>query len=142
MKSSIAIGGTHQSLLIDGFLAQTPPGGPTTVFPGGLLALPGANIGHFTSDRLSFVTEQTLNVGYQLRPWCRALVGYNFLWWNNVIRPGDQIDRVVDVTRIPQFLPPAVAATITPVFPPRPMVLFRQSDFWTQGVQLGVELKF
>ena len=142
LRSSFAFGDTHQHLLIDGFLTETPPGGTTTVFPGGLLALPGANIGSYNIDRFSFVTEQTLNFGYQLRPWCRAFVGYNFLFWTNVMRPGDQIDRVVDVTRIPRFLPPPIAATIAPVVPPRPMVLFRQTDFWAQDIQLGVELKY
>ena len=48
--------------------------------------------------------------------------------------------RAVDVTRIPHFLPPNIA--IAPVVPPRPMVLFRQADFWTQGLNFGMELKF
>jgi hypothetical protein len=51
------------------------------------------------------------------------------------------------VTRIPNF--PAnfnpitmMFVTPTPVNPPRPAPLFNASDFWAQGLTLGVEITF
>jgi hypothetical protein len=140
-RAQVALGVTHQTLTIDGFQLFTPPGGGT-VFDnrGGLLALRGANIGHFERDRFSVVPEVNLNVGYQLTPALRAFAGYSFLYWNNVIRPGTEIDRVVDVTRVPNFVPPGL--NIAPLNPPRPAVQFRQTDFWAQGLNVGMELKW
>ena len=36
-------------------------------------------------------TEATVNLGYWLTPHVKAYVGYNCLFWSNVVRPGDQI---------------------------------------------------
>jgi hypothetical protein len=141
-RGSVALGSTHQRLDIDGAQVRTlSPSGQVLVLPGGLLALPGANIGNFTRNVFSVVPEAGLNVGYQVTDHLKAFVGYNFLYWSNVIRPGDQIDRVLDVNRIPRFvnLP---AGTIPPVFPPRPAPLFRDTDFWAQGVNLGLEYRW
>jgi hypothetical protein len=63
--------------------------------------------------------------------------GYNFLYWNNVIRPGDQIDRTVDVTFVPN--PPA---GVPASGQNRPQPLFRQSDLWVNGIQFGAELRW
>lgn len=137
-RVSVALGVTHQILDIDGFQQRTRPGPgeAAQVFRGGLLAT-GPNIGRFTDNRFSVVPEATLNVGYMISPSVRLYAGYNFMYWNNVIRPGDQIDRVVDVTLVPN--PPAA---VLPSGQFRPQPLFRQSDLWVQGVQFGVELRW
>jgi hypothetical protein len=64
-------------------------------------------------------------------------VGYSFLYLSSVVRPGDQIDRVLNVTRIPNFVPGAV-----PSGPLRPMPLIHDTDFWAQGINFGVEFRF
>lgn len=141
LRGSVALGVTHQRLDISGSQTRTlAPTGQVLTLPGGLLALPGANIGERDRDVFSVVPEIGLNVGYQVTDHLKAFVGYNFLYWSNVIRPGDQIDRVVDVNRIPRFLPAGVTAP--PVFPPRPAPLFNDTDFWAQGVNLGLEYRW
>jgi hypothetical protein len=58
-------------------------------------------------------------------------VGYNFLYWSRVARPGEQID--LDVN--PDLLPPEeqfAGAT-------RPRFEFRDTDFWAQGIRVGLE---
>jgi len=135
-RFSVALGVTHQILTVDGFQQRTRPGEATQVFRGGLLAA-GPNIGRFTDNQFSVVPEATFNLGYTLTPAVRVYAGYNFMYWNNVIRPGDQIDRVVDVTFVPN--PPA-GVVASGQFRPQPT--FSQSDFWVQGVQLGVELRW
>ncbi len=53
-----------------------------------------------------------------------------------MIRPGDQIDPVVDLTNVPN------APAVTPGAPNRPAALFRQSDLWVTGVQFGAEWRW
>jgi hypothetical protein len=65
------------------------------------------------------------------------LVGYSFLYWSNVVRPGDQIDRTVNFTQVP----------IDPTNGPlsgsaRPALMPRQNDFWAQGFNFGIEIQF
>ena len=134
-RASIALGITNQELNIDGFQVRTRPGQPPVAFRGGLLAA-GPNIGSFTRDRFSVVPESTLNVGYWLTPNLEAYAGYNLLYWTNVIRAGDEIDRVVDLTFVPNA-PPAI-----PSGQQRPAALFNQSDLWVTGVQFGVEWRW
>jgi hypothetical protein len=136
VAAKVALGSTHESVGINGLTRITAPGGPATQLNGGLLAL-SSNSGHFSRDQFSVVPEATLNVGYQLTAHVRASVGYTFLYWSNVARPGDQIDRSINPTLLPTTpnLGPAVG-------PARPVFPFRDTDFWAQGVNFGLEFRF
>jgi hypothetical protein len=132
-RASVALGDTTETLDISGSQARLRPGmlAPDT-FAGGLLAT-GPNLGHFTRDRFSVVPELTLNAGYWLTPVLKAYVGYNFLYWSNVLRPGDQIDRTVDVTFVPNP-PPGVPFSGQN----RPQPTFQQSHLFVNGIQFGL----
>jgi len=135
-RAGVALGTTFQTVDIDGIQQRTRPGQATENFRGGLLAT-GPNLGRFTQNHFSVVPEFTANVGYRITPNLRLYVGYNFLYWSNVVRSGDQIDRVVDVAQVPN--PPAgVVASPNP----RPLPTFQQSDFWAHGIQFGLELRW
>jgi hypothetical protein len=136
-RGQVALGDTHQNILIDGDQVFTDPNGTTHVFRGGLLAL-SSNIGRFTRDRFSVVPELNLNVGYQLTDHIRAFVGYDFLYWNNVVRPGGQIDRNIDITLIPNFPVPGAV----PTGQNRPSAPQSGSDFWAQGMTVGLEIRY
>lgn len=130
----VALGDTHQAVAIAGATGVTPVGGATTVLPSGLLALP-TNIGHYTRDRFSVVPELTAAAGYQVTDSLRAFVSYTFLYWTNVVRPGDVIDPVVNSTLVGTSVAPAQG-------PARPAFAFRDSDFWAQGIGFGLELRY
>jgi hypothetical protein len=137
-RVKVALGATTQQLDIDGGQTFVSPTGVARNFQGGLLALP-SNIGHFTHTAFSVVPEVGLNVGYQITPKLRGFVAYNFLFWSNVIRPGPQIDRGLDVTQIPNFsLNPEPA----PVSGRHPAPTFHESDFWAQGISFGLEFTY
>jgi hypothetical protein len=138
LRTSVALGVTHQELDITGAQLVMPPGQPATTFTGGLLAA-GPNLGRFSRDRFGVVPEVGINFGYWLTPYLKAYAGYNFLYWSNVIRPGDQIDRVVDLTFVPNT-PMMNPPTFSGQFRPQP--LFRQTDFWAQGIQFGLETRW
>jgi hypothetical protein len=101
-------------------------------FRGGLLAA-GPNLGTFTRDQFSVVPEVTVNLGFRVTPNLKAYVGYNFLYWSNVIRPGDQIDGVVDLSFVPN------GPVVQPSGLNRPRPPFKQSDLWITGIQFGLE---
>jgi len=134
-RGSVALGDTHQVLEISGYQIHQAPGMAPMVFNGGLLAA-GPNLGTFTKDRFSVVPELTLNLGYRVTDNLRVFAGYNFLLWTNVIRPGNQIDHVVDLTFVPNALPLGFSGQY------RPHPLFKQSDLVVNGIQFGLDLRW
>jgi hypothetical protein len=136
VRATVALGVTNSIVTVRGFQQKTRPGEQTQSFTGGLLAT-GPNLGRFRQRAFSVVPEVTVNLGLMVSPNVRAYVGYNFLYWSNLLRPGDQIDRTVDLTFVPN--PPA---GVRPSGQIRPTVPFIRSDFWAQGVQLGLELRW
>ena len=88
-----------------------------------------------TRDRFSVVPEVGINVGYQVTDHINVFVGYSYLYWNNVVRPGNEINLALNSTRTPVSLVP-------PTGPIAPIFSFRDSDFWAQGVNFGVGLRF
>jgi hypothetical protein len=148
LNTKVAIGDNHETVDIGGNFVITPPGGPRTVQTGGLLAL-SSNIGHYTRDRFSVVPELGATLGYNVTDNVRVFAGYNFLFWSNVVRPGEQIDPNLNPRLIPNFCKianavgagtkecPANNVTVQqPAFP------FRETTFWAQGVTAGMEFKY
>src|SRR5262249_15573982 len=101
-------------------------------FKNGLLAQP-TNSGRFSRDVFSVVPEFGINVGYQLTDYCTAYVGYNFIYWTNVVRPGDQIDFSVNPSQLSGN--PLIGTS-------RPTLVARNSDFWVQGVNVGLAFRY
>lgn len=137
VTGKVALGTTHQEVDISGFTTITPPGGPSRTFAGGLLAQP-TNIGTYDRNVFSVVPEVGVNLGYQVTQHMKLLVGYNFLYWTHVARPGDQIDLGVNTTQVPRFN----GGPGTLVGPARPAFTFRDGDFWAQGVNFGLEFRW
>jgi hypothetical protein len=131
-RGSIAMGVSQETVTISGSTTTIPPGGVPTTLPGGLYAQP-SNIGSYTSDKFAVIPEIGFRLGVHVTEQSRVFVGYNWLYWSNVARSGDQIDQRVN----PNLIPPAV-----PGGPAVPAVLFRTTDFWLQGVSIGGEVRF
>ena len=127
----LGAGATSHVFIIDG--ASSLNGGAPA--PGGILAQ-NSNIGRHTGTDFSFVPEFNLTVGYQVTSHVRVTAGYNMLYWTHVERVGNNIDRNVDPIQVPTLAFPAVGAGVNPTFPNV------RTDFWAQGLNLGVELKF
>src|SRR5208283_5922230 len=108
------------------------PGQATTQLPGGFLALP-SNMGIHDSSQFSVVPELGITVGFDLSPQLRATLGYDVVYWDAVARPGYQIDQNIDPR---QFPPPAITNATRPAF------ILHTSDYWAQGLNLGLDLRF
>jgi hypothetical protein len=133
----VAIGGTHEITTIQGATVGTPANGSGLIeVPGGLLALT-TNSGKHSHDEFAVVPELGINAGYQISPLLRVWVGYSFLYWSDVARPGDQIDRNIN----PSYVPTShvFGTAPTPALPAYPN---QRTDFWAQGVNFGLELRY
>jgi len=136
LRGALAAGDMHEVVEINGGTALFPPTGGVQLAQGALLALP-SNIGRFTRERFAVVPELGINVGYQFTENFRVFVGYTALYASNVVRPGDQIDTVLDVRQVPFAGQP-----IPPVSQVRPLLPFKSSDLWVHGVNFGFELRY
>ncbi len=126
----VALGNNHQKVRIDGRTITTVPGQQPNELPGGLLALP-SNIGVYTRDDFAVVPQLAARLGYQFNCHLRGFVGYDFLYWANVARAGDQIDLRVDIAQLPPGQPGQF-----------PEFRFRDESFWAQGISGGVEFRW
>ncbi|HEV3083581.1 MAG TPA: BBP7 family outer membrane beta-barrel protein [Gemmataceae bacterium] len=133
----IGIGDTHEVTNITGITAHFPFSGTPSQVPGGLLALT-TNSGRARHDMFAVVPEVGLNVGYQINPLWRVFIGYNFLYLSDVARPGDQINRTVN----PNFVPISQQFGTLPGTPLSPAPLSQRTDFWVQGINLGIEFRY
>lgn len=132
----VAFGNVHQTITIDGStqFSGFPAPAINGVRPGGVLALP-SNMGSHSVDRFAVAPEVGFKVGMDLTQHLRLYAGYDFIYLSSVVRPGDQIDRVVNRSQLPNVLNPGVPSVVGQ---PRPAVSFRTTDFWAQGVNFGM----
>jgi hypothetical protein len=134
-RGKVALGGINRFVAIDGSTTSTTASG-TSVVPGGLFAQP-SNIGFHSSTVFGVVPEINVRVGYQFTSYLRAYVGYSLIYIaRNVVQPGDQIDRAVNVNQIQALSPAPLAGEV------RPLVTFANTDFWAQGFQFGLEFNY
>lgn len=133
LLTKIALGTTQQVVTINGQTTSDEAGDVITE-PGGLLAQ-RTNMGTFETNQFSVVPELGVTVGYQLTSHMRLNVGYTMIYWSGVARAGDQID--LDVN--PNLLPPE---TVPFTGPARPEFNLVESDFWAQGLNAGVDIRW
>lgn len=125
-------GATVQTLRVDG--ATTATGlGVTRTLAGGVRALP-SNIGRDTNTDFSLLGETGIELGFQMTKHLSLRVGYNFLFWSDVLRPGSVVDSTANFAQVP-LDPTFVAGRAVPA---RPATVFRSSDFSAHGLTLGV----
>jgi hypothetical protein len=128
----LGLGDMHEQVMIVGDTRTT--GSQTVTTASGALqttslvgTAPGwlaqaSNIGSYSRDRFAVVPEARVSVGYQVTENLRLAVGYTFLYASTVVRPGDQIDPVSGAGH--------------------PAFAFHGTDFWAQGLDALVELRY
>jgi hypothetical protein len=139
-RATVAFGNLEQTAEISGAQQIVLPNGSITNYAGGLLALPGANIGTHTENVFAVIPEVGVNVGYQLTARLRVFVGYNFLYLANALRPSGAIDRNIDAARIPNFPLPGNPTPLLGI--PRPAPQFNTTDYFVQGISFGLQFNW
>jgi hypothetical protein len=102
-----------------------------------------SNAGSYNSSNFSVVPEFGLTLGYNINPYTRLHIGYTSIYWSNVLRPGDQIDPIIDQTKVP-FPPGVVPPAFLPLAGagPHPVLPFKRSDYWAHGLMVGIDFKW
>lgn len=129
------IGNNHQVVQIDGSSSVAAPG--VAALPGGLLAVAGANIGRHVTNRLAALSDVSLQMGVQVSPYLRVFVGYDFLYLSNVVRPGDQIDPIINQRLLTTSTSFRSLSGLT-----SPIVTGVRDDFFAHGVRFGMQLQY
>jgi hypothetical protein len=132
--SKVALGPNHEVVTING-LTRDPTS--TVGVASGLLALAGANAGRQTTNRFVVVPEVGAQVGCQVTGHVRMSVGYQFLYVNDVARPGAQIDPAVNLRFVP--LSRSFGSQSGPT---TPQVTLGRNDFFAHGIRFGVEVSY
>jgi hypothetical protein len=117
----LAIGATHETVNVNGTTTVYPVNGTPVPLSGGNYAT--LQMGHYSQDCFAVAPELRLNVGYQITPHLRATIGYDFIYLSSVLRPGNQIDNTYDGVN-------------------HPLVPFKTSSYWSQGLNLGLQFNF
>jgi hypothetical protein len=133
LTGKVAFGQMTEVVRVSGVTGVKPPFQIQTVQPGGLLAL-DSNSGRFTREVFAVVPEAIARAGWSCGDHARFFVGYNFLLLSDVARPGDQIDRTINLSQVPGMVginPPSV--------PDRPALVVQRSNMWLQGILIGFE---
>lgn len=136
VQGKLALGNTQEVLQIDGQTRLTQPGQPTQVFPGDLYAL-SSNIGRHVHNSFALLPEANVNLGWQILDHLSLQVGYSFLYLSRLARPGEQIDQALN----PNLIPTSISYGL-PGGPMRPAPVIRETDFWVQGLNAGLEFIF
>ena len=131
--TKVALGTNAQKVRINGSTRLVEAGVPET-FTGGLLAQ-RTNIGIYERNDFAVVPEIGATFGFHVTPRFSLTAGYTFVYFSNVVRAGDQIDTDVNPGLIPIEDNPLTG-------PLRPHFVFRQSDFFAQGVTVGGDFRF
>lgn len=134
LLAKMAMGNNRRVVDIYGESTFIEYGGATTTVEGGLLAL-DTNIDRYTSNDFVVIPQFGAELGYQLTCRTRAFIGYNFLLWSNVARASEQIDRTINSSYVP-------LEGDTPTGIERPEFVWQGTDFWAQGMNLGLEYRF
>ncbi len=141
-RGSVALGVNQQLAEVQGVTslkpAPTDPDQTPRSTAGGIYAQP-TNIGRYFRSEFSYASEGEVNLEYAITPNLTARAGYSILYWTNVVRPGNLIDRRLDRRGVPSD-PTYVAAPVPPV--EVPVFAFKNSDIWVQGLTFGLELHY
>jgi Putative beta barrel porin-7 (BBP7) len=134
-----ALGTTHETVDVEGQSVYSGTGFnlPAGLYPGGIYAQP-SNIGSRSMDRFTVMPTVQVDFGVNITAQLRASVGYDFLYWSSVVRPGQQIDPNLNPNQFPGVIP----AGSPLIGPPLPGPLFNRTDFWAQGIHFSVEYRF
>lgn len=132
----LAVGQNHEVVERFGISRLIGPAAGLPPIPGGLFAV-RSNIGRIISDNFALVPDLHARLGFNFTDNWSAVVGYDVLYWNRVVRPGNQVDNHINTTQVPTDA--NFVAGARPAFPTR---LFNQSDFWAQGISVGLECRY
>ncbi|HMF17549.1 MAG TPA: BBP7 family outer membrane beta-barrel protein [Gemmataceae bacterium] len=138
LDGKLALGETRETINIFG--TSSSPNAETAfrglpVSNGGVLAVP-SNSGIHSKQEFGYIPEVDLNLGFQVTRSVRLFSGISWMYWNHVVRPGDQITNVIDTRQVPTSNFFNSQSVTQPPFP------FHKTDFYAYGFNFGILIGF
>lgn len=121
----MSLGNMHEVVEISGSSSVTVPNQTPVTSNGGVLTA-GSNIGRRSRDEFTAITEVGYTLAYRFAPCTQLTVGYSFIYFSDIVTAGSAIDPTIGTA----------GGTARPEF------RFRHSDFWVQGINLGLTKQF
>jgi hypothetical protein len=139
LQGKTGLGVVHQTVNFFGTTVSTSTPISTAtngmVLPGGLLSSP-LDLGKHSSNKIAFVPEINVKLGYLILPNLRAYVGYDFLYLSSAVRPGEQTG--ISTAGVQA----TVAGTTTPITVNQPTFRYHDTGVWYNGINFGVEFRY
>ena len=132
LTGRIAIGPSHEVLNVSGAFQAvnfTASSGAQGIF-----AQP-SNSGTRSSNVFAVVPQVEVKLGYDLTPTIRLTIGYDFIYYSSVVRPGSQLNRDLPKGQVFEQGGSAISST-------SPSPLFDRTGFFAQGLSAGVAMHF
>jgi hypothetical protein len=137
VTAKVGIGGNRRHAAVNGTtflggaceLCELQPG----VQPAGGIYAQRTNIGRDREWGVAVIPQVQARVGYEVVSGVRVFAGYDFLWWNDTVRPEDRLDRVTNLSQ--RFGKRLLGA-------PRPAPRDDTSDFWASGFSIGLDIRY
>ncbi len=133
LVGKVAFGRNQEVLKISGFTTVTESDGVSTTNPLAALYVGPGNVGRFSDGKYCFVPEGEFKLAYQFNEYIRLNLGYDLLYLSRVLRPGEQINTLVNVQPVGGPPVPPLEPTLLP---------FKQTSLWAQGFNVGLEFNF
>ena len=127
---TVALGSIRERAAISGQTVTTPLNGNPFTANGGLLTQE-SNIGVHENDQFAVIPEATVSLGYFITPRLDVSIGYTFLYMSHVMRAADAIDLDVNLNQQTGGGGPGV-----------PNFTFDDSDYWVQGINVGLNWRY
>jgi hypothetical protein len=93
-------------------------------------------MGRYWAWDFTVVPEVQLKIGYRVWRNLRLTAGYDFLYWSSVIRPGSQINPVVNLSQS------TLLGSGTLSGPAQPVAPLSRTDFFANGLSVGFDLRW
>ena len=140
LTAKIAFGQTYEVVRTGGQTNLVTPGlfGPATQsYVGSGIFVQPSSAGRTANGVFAVVPEGTVKFGLRIGDAGRLYVGYSFIYLSDAVRPGDQIDRTLNPAQVP-----LVSGTGPVLGGTSPARLVNRSDFWVQGLVIGLETRY
>src|SRR5262249_40855687 len=95
------------------------------------------NMGRYVRDKFAIIPEAEVKFVYHITDYWSVTLGYNFLFWSEVMRGIEQVNHQLDPRAI--FVLGGNPPILNLGQPPIPFV---RNSIWAQGITAGIEFKY
>lgn len=132
----LAVGHMHQSVRIRGVTAFTDSATGRQGYAFGGLYANTTNIGNTDNDEFGVIPELQMNLGINLTKRLTMFLGYNGVYVNRVVRPGNELNPFINSATVP--LSPNYGTATAPSL----RASLNQTDFWLHGAAFGLQWRY